>query len=399
MKKKTPKKPPSGLIPPRHRVEGQPSWRIASAEVEAFVTQRGGHLAPVIFDRKKRRIMPFGSAPPWSDEQIDASFPPVLRVMRGDFFCMPFGGNEKTFKGERHLPHGETANGLWKLKAFRKLDGESCLHLTMRTSVRAGKVDKFISLRDGHPAVYLRHVVSGMSGPMSLGHHPILRFPNKPGSGLISMSPFKLGQVFIRPTESPANKGYSALLPGATFKTLNKVPTVFGDFADLGRYPARRGYEDIVMMISDPTLPFTWTAVSFPQQRFLWLALKDPRVLRQTLFWISNGGRHYPPWNGRHVNAMGLEETTSYFHTGIAESVAANPIADAGIPTTLLLNRNRPLTVNYIMAAFPIPKKFDRVISVEAEPEKNKIKVRSDSGSTVRIQLDLGFLSQVETSK
>ena len=40
-------------------------------------------------------------------ERIDRSQPPVIRVLRGDFFCMPFGGNEGSFRGERHLVHGE----------------------------------------------------------------------------------------------------------------------------------------------------------------------------------------------------------------------------------------------------------------------------------------------------
>ena len=59
-------------------------------------------------------------------------------------------------------------------------------------------------------------------------------------------------------------------------------------------------------MVSDTRLPFAWTAVAFPQQRQVWFALKDPRLLRATIFWISNGGRYYPPWNGRHRNVMGL---------------------------------------------------------------------------------------------
>src|SRR5205814_1633800 len=121
-----------------------------------------------------------------------------------------------------------------------------------------------------------------------------------------------------------------------------------GDFADLSRYPARRGFEDLVMLVSDTGAPFAWTAVTFLKQRYVWFALKDPGVLRETIFWISNGGRHYPPWNGRHVNVMGLEEVTSYFHLGLAESARKNPLSTKGIPSCVQLNPRRPLTVNYI---------------------------------------------------
>jgi hypothetical protein len=39
--------------------------------------------------------------------------PAILQVLRGDFFCLPFGGNTRSFRGENHPPHGETANARW----------------------------------------------------------------------------------------------------------------------------------------------------------------------------------------------------------------------------------------------------------------------------------------------
>ena len=72
--------------------------------------------------------------------------------------------------------------------------------------------------------------------------------------------------------------------------------------------------------------------MTFPAERFVWFALKDPRILRKTVLWISNGGRHYPPWNGRHINVMGLEEVTAYFHLGLADSARKNPICDTRLP-------------------------------------------------------------------
>ena len=37
-------------------VLGQPSWRVASRRVEAYVTRTGGHMGPVVFDRRGRKI-------------------------------------------------------------------------------------------------------------------------------------------------------------------------------------------------------------------------------------------------------------------------------------------------------------------------------------------------------
>ncbi len=97
------------LAPGLRVVHGQPSWRIASNQVEAFVTQIGGHVAPVTFDRRHRRIQPYSIAP-WAEERAAARLEPIIKVLRGDFFCMPFGGNATVFAGEKHPVHGETAN-------------------------------------------------------------------------------------------------------------------------------------------------------------------------------------------------------------------------------------------------------------------------------------------------
>ena len=112
------KAPPKRLVKKvvKRIVRGQPSWRIASPHVEAFVTELGGHLGPVSFRLGGKRIEPYSVAP-WAEERIDPATPNILRVLRGDFFCMPFGGNETPYRGERHPVHGETANARWELKS------------------------------------------------------------------------------------------------------------------------------------------------------------------------------------------------------------------------------------------------------------------------------------------
>jgi len=374
------------------RVLGQPSWALNSDAVEAHVTQTGGHLGPVTFYPKSRRIQPCSVAP-WAEEKTDPALPPILKVLRGDFFCLPFGGNAKPFRGERHPIHGETANARWNFESLDAAAGKTCLRLSLQTTVRPGRVEKQITLVDGHPAVYCRHIISGMSGPMCLGQHAMLKFPERPGSGLVSTSPFVHGQVFVEPTERPENRGYSFLKPGAEFDSLANVPALAGETADLTRFPARRGFEDIVMIVSQPDAPLAWTAVTFPRERFAWFALKDPSVLRNTVFWVSNGGRHYAPWNGRHVNVMGLEEVTAYFHYGLAESARANPLSAKGFPTCARLSPKRPLPVNYIMAVALLPAGFDRVAAITASAANDAVTLSAASGKKVTLALDVGFLT------
>lgn len=366
---------------------GQPSWSVRSSTVEAFVTETGGHLAPVIFDRQRRRIQPY-SVSPWCEEKVDTI--PLLKVLRGDFFCLPFGANLAPFRGERHPVHGETASRKWRFERVDRAGGRSTLHLSMRTSVRRGRVDKRITVVDGHNAVYCQHVVSGMTGPMNFGHHATLKFPDCPGSGALTHSPIQFGMVNPTAPENPETFGYSILKPGAKFNRLNRVPTTIGSWADLSRYPARRGFEDIALLATKPVSPFAWVAVTFPQEGYVWFALKDPRVLRQTLLWHSNGGRHYAPWNSRHLNVLGIEDLTSFFAYGLAESARPNLLTKLGLQTCLNLTPKKPLAVNYIMAVAMVPRGFSDTKRIEPTP--GGVKLISSAGKSVAVPLGADFL-------
>jgi len=370
-------------------VAGQPSWKISSDRVEAWLTETGGHLGPISFDLHGRTIQPYNLAP-WAEEPFDPELPPILRVLRGDFFCMPFGGNSTPFSGEHHPAHGDTANSRWSLEDVHEEAGSTTLHASLATQTRNGRVDKYVTLRQGEQVVYQRHVVSRMSGVMTFGHHAMLRFPDREGSGLVSTSPFVIGRTAPEPVELPSNRGYSILKPDTSFDSLDRVETVTGEIADLSRYPARRGFEDLVMLVNDPERRLAWTAVSFPDDGYVWFALKDATVLRQTIFWISNMGRYYPPWNGRHLNVMGLEEVTSYFHYGLAESAVENPISVAGHPTSVRLREVEELDVRYVMGVAAVQPGFGRVEDIA--PGAGGVSIRGSSGTSIEVPMNVAFL-------
>ena len=375
--------------PTLHPVHGQPSWSFRASHVHASLTKLGGHLGPVAFRLDHRLVMPLSVAP-WAEEKLSPDTPALLRALRGDFFCAPFGGNGTPWRGEQHPPHGETANANWRLRKLRRGEDRVTLHASLRTTVRPGRVDKYVTLVEGQPVVYQRHVISGASGPMCVGHHAMVKFPEAEGSGVVTTSRLVQAQVFPDYFERPENRGYQSLVPGAEFRSLERVPLISGGTADVSRYPARRGYEDLVMLTADPALPFAWTAVTFPRERYVYFALRDPRVLRHTILWISNGGRHYAPWNGRHSSIMGIEDTTSYFHYGLAESAKPNPLSRRGMPTTLTLHPQRPTAISYIFGVAAIPPGFDRVKSIRATD--GGIELTARSGKRVAAEVETAFL-------
>jgi hypothetical protein len=373
-------------------IYGQPSHVLSSDRVRLAVTALAGHMAPVSFTLGSRKIEPFAVAP-WWKERIPRDLPPLLHVLRGDFFCMPFGGNSTPYRGERHPPHGDPANNRWDLVESTRSRDEVRLLLTMGTRTRKGRVDKLIRLVPGHTVIYQDHTITGMTGPMTFGHHPCLKFPDRVGAGRLSFSKFALGQVTPQPVESPESRGYSILKADAKVTPDLKVETITGETADLSRYPARRGFEDIVILVADPSLDLAWSAVAFPEEGYVWFALRDPKVLASTLLWISNGGRHYPPWNGRHTNVMGLEDITNYFHYGLAESVKPNPLSRQGYKTHVVLKKNTPYRVRHIMGVAPIPRQFDRVRDIQVEP--GRITLTSHNGKQVRTPVDTDFLRAI----
>lgn len=378
--------------PQLRKILGQPSWRIANDQVEAYLTEQGGHLGPITFDRSQRRIQPLSIAP-WFKEKHDTDLIPVLNVLRGDFFCLPFGLNPKPYRGKIYPVHGETANRTWVLESFNKSSGCTTLHTSMTCSIRAGRVDKRITLIDGHNAVYCEHHISGMSGKMPVGHHAMLKFPAGPHSGHVSTSLHIHAQVLPHPMERPEERGYSCLKPGAVIASLQSAPTVTGESTDLTLYPARRGFEDLFVVVSDPQLPFAWSAATFSKQRYVWFSLKNPRLLRQTNFWLSNGGRHYAPWKGRHIDVMGIEEVTSYFDCGLYESSRSNDFTRLGHPTSLHFRRDHVTRIPYVMGVASIPPRFDRVQRIDPSDDGRAVALISHSGRSVSVSLRLAFIT------
>jgi len=369
-------------------VAGRKSWRLAASAVEAFVTRTGGHVAPVTFNVGGKKIQPFHIAP-WWNEKVDPKLPNILKVLRGDFFCMPFGSFTEPYKGEQYQLHGETANRDWTLEMLETEGGMTALHCSMKAKARPARVDKLMTVIDRDPAVYCRHVISGAKGPMTMGHHPTLKLRSP---GVMSFSRFVFGQVYVKPVENPEQGGYSTLRPGAVFDRLEKVPLLDGGMTDVSRYPARRGFEDIVLLANDRTLPFAWSAVTFPKERAVWFALKDPRVLPSTMLWMSNGGRHYAPWSGRNVDVLGVEEINGYFFEGLAPSARKNGLNKRGVPTTVMLSPKAPTVVNYVMAMAAVPAGFDKVARMEPMAGGQFLELIAASGKRAKVSVDASFL-------
>ena len=121
------------------------------------------------------------------------------------------------------------------------------------------------------------------------------------------------------------------------------------------------------MMVEDPANRLGWLAASRPASRDAMLSLKDPREYPVTFLWFSNGGRDYPPWNGRHVGVLGIEEGCSNTSPGHSVSIAPNPLSDAGTPTALTLRPDGQVSVHNVIGAVPLPPSGSPIMAVEGQ--------------------------------
>jgi hypothetical protein len=363
-----------------HSVHGEPSFHLATPELDLDVTERGGQMAPVVFHLTGRDVSPYALAP-WQPAEFP-EIPPLLSVLRGDFFCLPFSIQKNG------PPHGDPANGKW---SFLSAD-ERSLRLAIDTTDSGAHIEKTLSSRAGQHAVFAEHRISNLAGDFNYGTHPILDLSGLPeGAGRVTTSPFRLASVFPGVFANPADGETQALAEGSLFTDLRQVQLAAGGTTDLTRYPQRQGNEDLVMMAnvpSTPEQPFAWSAVVL--DGYLWFALKNPADFPATLFWMSNRGRTAPPWNDRHVGRIGIEEVCSHFCNGI--DISRNNLLSAqGIPTTRHFNADETVSLRTLHAVALVPDGFGAVSRIVPRNE-NSVAITGESGREIIVPLDWNFV-------
>ena len=315
----------------------------------------------------------------------------MLATLRGDFFCLPFGG-DSTVKGVSHTTHGEPATETWHFSSLEQVDGITRLVLTMNTTKVPGTITKTMALRAGQNVLYIRHLLEGYDVRVPLGHHATLAGTEEQDTLLVSTSPIALGRVAPRSSRDVHER---RRVQRARRRRLVPQPRagshgVERDAARLLRElspPPRflRHHSALQQALREPA----WTAAVNQSRGWLWFSLKDPAVLPSTVFWMENHGRHAAPWSSRNC-CIGLEEVCAYFADGFAASTRKNELNEAGIATAMKLSPSRPTVVATIHGVTRIPKGFDRVTSARFDEEA--VTFLSASGKTATASVNHRFL-------
>lgn len=322
----------------------------------------GGTLKAPLFHLESGVFSPLHAAP-WVNSDKEA-VEGRLGNLQGDFFCCPFGGNSETGEGVQHPLHGFCAHEDWI-----PLDQEGQFQFSKGDLT----IVKEVIVGEDHPAIYQRHTLSG-KGKVCYGQHVMLQTGGRNVTWWTS--PFHHGQVFPGIFEGPETQGRQSLMPGGRFKRLDWAPGKEGRCFDISRRPHATGTDDLCQIFHLLDRKVAWHAALFPgSPNRLWVSIKAAKTLPSTVIWMSEGGRDYAPWNGRHTGVLALEDTCSHFHYGLAESIRATR---PDRPTCADLNKG-PVVTKSGMTCIEVGFEFTQILDVEVM--EGCIEVKTDAGS------------------
>jgi hypothetical protein len=360
---------------------------LRAASVAATLDLFLGHLVRLEVDHDGRRASPLHRAP-WADDpttEKESDTAPNVMGLGGDFFCAPFGGNDI----EPAPTHGWPANTPWRLLGETSHPrGGVVATFELERSIFGARVTKEWTLRDGHPFLYQRHVLSGGNGGITAAHHVNTHFS---ATGRLDFSPKAYADIPSTPLETDPARGRFVLSYPARTGDLSALPLAAGGTADLHHYPIGERHEDFVMLVEAAGSQIGWTSVLDEAERDLLLVLKDPTTLPVTLLWFSNGGRDYPPWSGRHVGVLGIEDARCWSLYGHRASLEQNPLGASGIPTSFDLRPGGRVEIRHVIGACPAPDGW--AATERVAPAAAGLAVSSRDGHTLLLPFDPGFLT------
>ncbi|WP_292207311.1 hypothetical protein, partial [Mesorhizobium sp.] len=310
-------------------------------------------MAPVAFILQDgRQVSPMHIAP-WSNEPGTEALPGILRKLRGEWPCVPFGysvpaegwpGNWTRVMGSpepEEEVHGHSSNHEWTWQASGS--GSLWMSLAYPQASPVERVERTVRPDPSAPAIDIEfRIVVRRACRLPIGLHPVFRLPFETGAATLELGRFYEGRTYPHDVEP----GAELFARDKSFADLTSVPARAGGTADASRLPLTADTEELLQIEGlDGTAALANHAEGY-RVKLSWQKAHFPSLL----LWYSNRGRKAAPWNGRHV-AIGIEPICSPFGLGPATALADNPIAQSGIATALEFSPENPFVTRYRIEA------------------------------------------------
>jgi hypothetical protein len=329
-------------------------WRLAWDHGSAEVQSLGAMLGPLslrIGDERELEIM---HVAPWAGMTRASRLPGLMRRLRGEWPCVPFGctepphalpGDWRTHAPEDGWNHGYGANHHWRCVSAT----ETRIHLAIDYPPGSPieHMEREIAADPHGPAIdVVLRVWARRPARVPAGLHPTFRLPPAAGRVRVVLGPH--AGIHSYPAQ-PAG-AVSRLLADTVSPSLAALAGVDGP-VDLAHLPLAAPAEELVQVRAlggvDGAAPFALHYLDYDACVGLWW---DTAQLPDLLLWVSNGGRIHFPWMSSHV-ALGAEPVNSLFDLGrVATAPAGHPLADR---LGIAIAPDAPWETRYRIAAWP----------------------------------------------
>ena len=301
-----------------------------------------------------RFVEPFHEAP-WitAGEMVE----PGLANLRGDWPCLPFGrlyDSDDPLVGawrelvdaslpeaadplgpSDHLLHGYSAASEWKLVSLTR--EAITLGLDYPGDSPIARITRTIRPIDGQAGLDVSVEIQARPPCVRpFGFHPNFALRGKPGSFRIELGPYRFG------LSHPVAEAAARAEPDRRFTTLAEVAVKSGGHERFDRLPFADDREDILQLCGIEG----GVHLVDEHDRVAWDLSWDTAKLPSCLLWMSNRGRKFPPWNGRHL-CVGVEPVASAFDFGSVIAASDNPIAQSGVRTAITIEPETLLTLGW----------------------------------------------------
>lgn len=327
-------------IPP-----GAAVWQLEWSHGRAQVQQLGAMLGPLHFRLNGARELQVMHVAPWADGPGTAELPGILRRLRGEWPCVPFGRTDlpadlppgwEALPLDDAWPHGYSANHAWVCD--HASPDRLSLSIDYPADAPVARLERHLRPVVGAPTLDIELlIVPRRSLRLPIGLHPTFRLQAGPDALANGAVQLELGcheGIFSYPSRSAG--AITRLTPDRRSDSLHAVASAgaragagAGGTLDLTRLPMDEAGEELLQVRGlrqgAAPAPLSLYYRDEDARVGLWW---DSRHLPDLMLWVSNRGRPEFPWNGRHV-ALGAEPVNSVFDLGrVARPPAGHPLAD-----------------------------------------------------------------------
>jgi hypothetical protein len=323
------------------------AWRYGSLSLQRL----GGMLGPLTFIVDgDRQVSPLYLAP-WAAQESRPALPQVLRSLRGEWPCVPFG----SYRPKDGFPpawsavigsgqdepyqHGFSSNVEWSWTKVTAWEVELVCRYPEESDIEE-LVRRARPVPDRAAVDLELSVKARRRTRLPVGLHFTFCKPRTAAK----LRPGAFRDAWTSP--GPPYEAVQAFAPDCRFHDLQRAPARGGGYLDATTFPLPVEAEDLIQLNGvdgrfdldlhgdESRVTLEWNREHFPS----------------VLLWISNRGLHAPPWNGRNV-ALGIEPVCSAFGLGLAATRGENPLRSSGINTVIEFDPATPFETKYRISA------------------------------------------------